>query len=82
MHWKLEKFFGDYAIYAFCPQCGFHYVMGDAINQEVETYYNYCPICGAYFGDSDLPEVIYNKRNIMDDDVLIDLGYKKDDLEE
>lgn len=32
--WIYEKFSGDLAIYAFCPECGFHYMCGERGKME------------------------------------------------
>lgn len=65
MEWKLEKFKEELSIYAFCPNCNYHYSVGFSIDDNI--VYSYCPICGEYlfakFNDKD---VIWNKRSIID----------------
>lgn len=71
--WIYEKFKRDMAIYAICPECGFHHSpskYNTKTNQNIITYqYNYCPICGIYLFNKNLKEeieVIWNKRDILE----------------
>lgn len=72
MVWKYEKFYGDAAIYAFCPKCNFHHnpsrLETDAdgkLTSEIQYQYNYCPICGEYlYDDKAVADVVWNERDI------------------
>lgn len=66
MTWVHEKFYGDAAIYAFCPNCNFHHMAGSTLEIEKGIgQYNYCPMCGEHlYDDNGETEVIWNKRNI------------------
>jgi len=74
MTWNFEKFKGDDNLYAFCPECGFHYVAG--INDQIIRYYNYCPMCGKCLYE-DQSYVVWEQRHCYDEDVLMEL-YGKD----
>jgi hypothetical protein len=67
MRWRIEKFEGDMAIYAFCPKCNFHDSIGDTISNEVFLY-RYCPMCGEYLyiKDKKLEIDAYNERNVSE----------------
>jgi hypothetical protein len=72
MVWKYEKFFGDAAIYAFCPKCKFYHNPSELIadedgklTTEIQYQYNYCPICGEYlYDDKSEVDVAWNERDI------------------
>ena len=70
--WIYEKFKGDAAIFAFCPECNFRHCPSKIdIGEQGEllhriTYqFNYCPMCGEYlFDDTESFDVIWNERYI------------------
>lgn len=72
MVWRYEKFKGDGAIYAFCPECGFYHSPTnfnvETMQCEVKYQYNYCPMCGVYLRNekayTDGIDVIWNERDI------------------
>ena len=72
--WKYEKFNGDLAIYAFCPNCGFYHnpsrLIEGTMKSGIVYQYFYCPMCGEYLYDAEAEEsgfhVIWNKRNITE----------------
>lgn len=72
MVWKYEKFKGDSAIYAFCPECNFYHnpseLNVETMKVEVNYQYNYCPMCGTYLYNEKAEingiDVIWNKRDI------------------
>lgn len=72
MTWKYEKFRGDAAIYAFCPECGFYHNPSQLVQNEngkwtteVQYQYNFCPMCGEYLYSSENDiDVIWNERSI------------------
>ena len=69
--WKYEKFKGDGAIYAFCPNCNFHYnpsrLNTKTMQCELVFQYNYCPMCGEYlYDDSKNVNVTWNERDISE----------------
>lgn len=72
MVWKYEKFLGDGAIYAFCPNCNFHHAPSKLVTREdgsmeseIQYQYNYCPICGEYlYNNDESVDVTWNERHI------------------
>ena len=70
MKWRFEKFKGDMAIYAICPQCGFYH-NPSTLNRDMTTtivnQYKFCPMCGEYlYVDGDNVDVIWNQRYISE----------------
>ena len=75
MKWIFEKFYGDMAIYAICPKCGFRHCVSDFKSGtfEIEIYtdkvYKFCPMCGkkdtTNYGDN--IDVVWNERSIFDE---------------
>lgn len=67
MHWFIEKFKGDLAIYAFCPKCNFHHSIGDTITNQVFLYW-FCPMCGTYLRRKNKNIKIdrYNERDVFE----------------
>lgn len=70
MVWQYEKFEGDLAIYAFCPNCGFYHDASEFNYEDMKVNivyeYNYCPNCGIYLHNEDFKkkiEILWNKRN-------------------
>ena len=76
MIWKFEKFKGDKALYAFCPECGYHYIAG--VEDQITKYYTHCLVCGKYLYE-ELEEytLAWNERFIFDEDVMEDLYGKE-----
>lgn len=74
MKWAFEKFYGDAAVYAICPKCGFMHNVSlfktGSMEIEVDTdrIYNFCPMCGeedeTEYGDN--VDVIWNERDWKD----------------
>lgn len=68
MNWIYEKFKGDMALYAICPNCNFTYGCGDTLhgNVKITNPYVFCPLCGEFLYESDEYDVVYNERDITD----------------
>ena len=70
MKWIFEKFKGDMAVYAICPQCGFHHnasTLHQNMTITITGQYKFCPMCGEYlYVDGDEVDVIWNQRDIME----------------
>lgn len=71
MKWKFEKFNGDGAIYAFCPNCNYHYAAGgpNPPTQEprVDKQFPFCPGCGEFLWcEDDEIEVVKGVRHIKE----------------
>lgn len=66
MTWIFEKFIGDGAIYALCPDCGFHHMVGSILDMDDGIkQYRYCPLRGKFLFDSRKDvEAVWNERNI------------------
>lgn len=76
MVWNFEIFRGDGALYAFCPECGFHYTAG--VGDEITKYYNYCPICGTYlYDENEELYITWKERFIFDEDVMKEMFGKE-----
>lgn len=70
MKWIFEKFKGDMAIYAICPQCGFYHspsTLHPDMTTTITNQYKICPMCGEYlYVDGDDVDVIWNQRSITE----------------
>lgn len=71
MKWKFEKFTGDGAIYAFCPNCNYHYAAGGSNpptwEPRVDKQFPFCPGCGEFLWcEDDEIEVVKYVRNIRE----------------
>lgn len=71
MKWRFEKFQGNMAIYAICPECGFMHNPSSCdrktFKPSITTQYKYCPMCGNYlYDESDELDVIWNERNMQE----------------
>lgn len=70
LKWVFEKFKGDMAIYATCPNCDYTYNVTSAPDLETGEYkidrqYKYCPECGEYlFDENEEVDVAWDERNI------------------
>ena len=70
MKWIFEKFKGDMAIYAICPQCGFYHnpsTLHSDMTTTITNRYKLCPTCGEYlYVEGNTVDVIWNQRYITE----------------
>ena len=71
MKWHFEKFKGNMAVFAICPNCRFYknisYMTANAeVRIDPSNIYHYCPNCGEK-NESDYNseniDVVWNRRN-------------------